>query len=124
MPKTIRVVLADDVKNFRRIIADLLRDEGLDVIEAADGDALHTAALTESPVVITDLRLAGRPRFDGLRALRSAKLACPAILITGWLDDDTRRDARELGIEHMLEKPFTLESLLAAIRALTADAPR
>ena len=117
MPTPIRVVVADANKNFRKIISDLLRDEGLDVLEAADGNAVLVAAHAFLPrVVVLDTKVRDPSAFDVIRKLRDASVRCQAILIGTYIDDGMREAAVALGVTHVFEKPFTLDALLAAIR--------
>lgn len=65
------IVIADDHGPTRRVLGDLLRDEGWNVLEARDGvELLELATANRLDAVVTDL---GMPRLDGLRAARALR---------------------------------------------------
>jgi CheY-like chemotaxis protein len=114
----VRVVVADDNDGFRKAIADLLGHAGFAVTSVADGDALFARALAERPdVIVLDVRMPGAGVFDVLRRLRSANVSSRVVIATAHADPHTRAEASALEIEHVLEKPFTFDALMDAIRA-------
>jgi DNA-binding response OmpR family regulator len=121
------VLLVEDDTEMRRMVGGALRRDGHFVIEAANGDeALEWLApgvldgdLKRVPdLVVSDIRL---PYFSGLEILEGLQVAArriPVILITGFPDAETHLRAAVLGAERVLEKPFELEELRAAVRAV------
>jgi len=119
-----RVLLIEDDEAMRRMIAATLRRDGHAVIEAADGDEAFDwlgAGIVDGnaayvpDLVVSDIRL---PYFDGLEILECLQVATrriPVILMTGFPDGHTAARAHELGAECLLEKPFELGELRAAV---------
>lgn len=117
-PCPVRIVLAEDDLELRRLLAQVLRRDGHEVVEVADGAELLAllamrAALGTAGVdlVITDVRM---PRTDGLQALREIRAAgwrVPVVLITAFPEPDLLARASLLGIAHLLAKPFELADL-------------
>jgi DNA-binding response OmpR family regulator len=122
--KQLRIVLAEDDYEMRRLLCDALRREGHDVIEAKNGSELLERVETELRhhaglnAVITDVCM---PGFTGLQALdwlqRVRSLHVPLIVITAFGDRRVREQARRLGAD-LLEKPFDLDELRARIRKI------
>jgi len=88
-----RVVVADDDPAIRWFFADLLRANGCDVEELADGEAaLDHARRTVPDLIVSDIRM---PRMDGVnlcRALRSDPiLADVPVVLLSWKEDWLRR---------------------------------
>ena len=118
------VLLVEDDTQMRRMLAAALRRDGHFVIEATNGDeALEWLApgvlegeLERVPdLVVSDIRL---PYFSGLEILEGLHVASrriPVILITGFPDQETHDRAAALGAECVLEKPFDLAQLRAAV---------
>ena len=78
---------------------------------------------TDLRAVITDLHM---PHMDGLafvRALRKALPDVPVIVASGRLEATPAQELRKLGVQVMLEKPFTQEKLAAALHAATQGSP-
>ncbi len=118
------LLLVEDDTEMRRMLAAALRRDGHQVVERANGDdaldwlgpGVLDGDIERIPdLVVSDVRL---PYFTGLEILESLQIArrrIPVILITGFPDHDTYTQAAELGAECVLEKPFDLGELRAAI---------
>ena len=81
MTEPVRVLVADDEPNLRRVLTAVLKRDGHDVVLATDG-AEAVAALDGVDVVITDLRM---PRLDGMEVLRHWRaqgITMPVLLLT------------------------------------------
>src|SRR5262249_27008363 len=122
--RQLRIVLAEDDYEMRRLLSDALRREGHDVIEAKNGSELLERVETELRhhaglnAVVTAGCLPGFPclqALDWLQRVRS--LHVPLIVITAFGDRRVREQARRLGAD-LLEKPFDLDELRARIRKI------
>lgn len=111
------VLIADDEPNIRRMVGALLRAEGYEVREAADGPAALVQARDAEPdVVLLDLMMPGG--MDGLHVLerlREHAPDLPVVMMSGraGLADAVR--ATKLGAAQFLEKPLTPEGVLLAL---------
>lgn len=121
------VVVADDDDDMRMLVAARLRDEGYDVMEAEDGAALdflvravQHASWREDreAVVLSDIRMPGLSGIEVLASLRREDWRLPVILWTGFDDADVVRAASRLGATALLHKPFSVNDLVARVRAL------
>lgn len=107
-----RVLVVEDTATVRRLLAEVLGLDGVEVTAVADG----LAALAAYPGVRPDLVLTDvdMPQLDGLsltRALRSRGVDVPVVVLTGRDDAATRRAAVEAGADAFLAKPFGLAEL-------------
>jgi CheY-like chemotaxis protein len=96
------------------------RVSGHTVAEAAL-DAVR-AAPREYDLIVTDYKM---PRLSGLdvaRELSRIRPDLPVVIISGYVDDELRRTARELGVRQVLHKLHTLDELFEAIDRLTGNA--
>ncbi len=114
-----QVLLVDDEANIRRMLGALLRDEGLSVAEAPNGNAaLLMVDQADPDVILLDLLMPPGP--DGLETLarlRERGRLTPVIMMSGkaQLTDAVR--AVKLGAFQFLEKPLTPEAVLVTVRA-------
>lgn len=120
------ILLVEDDEDMREMLAADMRREGYRVVEAADGDDavdwLGVGILDGDPerlpaLIVSDICL---PYVSGLDILEGARLSpwrLPVILITGFGDADTHERARDLGAECVLDKPFSMQTLRAAVRS-------
>jgi DNA-binding NtrC family response regulator len=122
------VLLVEDEPTLSRVLEHILTDAGYDVILCANGlDALGLVACgdTTVDVVVSDVGLPGL-RGDKLAgALRQLRPALPIVLMTGYSAVVAPGHEDALGVAAILEKPITIEDLLAAVRdALRLGAAR
>jgi two-component system response regulator HydG len=120
-----RILIVDDDRAFRLSTAALLRQEGYEVMAAADAAAAH-AALDGSAVdlILVDLRM---PGVDGLvltEALRSWGERAPILMISGYATVDVAVSALHLGADDFLTKPVEPDVLAAHVAALLERRPR
>jgi DNA-binding response OmpR family regulator len=125
------ILLVEDDEEMRRVLARALRRDGYGVVEARDGsealEQLGTVILdrrrrrTGGPaLLITDVRLPGFSGLEILEGMRLAALPLPAILITAFGDAETHADAYRLGATYVLDKPFDVDELRAAVQLALA----
>lgn len=120
------VLLADDDDELRSVIAEVLRSDGYEVIEARNGEELWALLLSELEdgpvhrpgVVICDIRMPGASGLEILRALRACNKSMPVVLTTAFGDEATHAEAESLGAELLLDKPFDLAELRVVVRIL------
>ena len=115
------VLVADDDPAMRALFATILRPQGFEVAEAADGvEALEEAQRLSPQIVLLDVDM---PRLDGfgvLEALRKRLAGCalPVIVVTAKDDPATEARCIELGAEDYLTKPIQPSSLVVRMRAV------
>ncbi|MFL5345099.1 MAG: response regulator [Hyalangium sp.] len=121
----LRVLLAEDQPEMRSLIRSALVRDGYEVIEAEDGPAVIRAIISglveeraRAPdLIITDMRMPGYTGLEVLARLRREDWPTPVILITAFGDEALHAEAARLRAR-VLDKPFELEDLRAAVRAL------
>jgi UDP-3-O-[3-hydroxymyristoyl] N-acetylglucosamine deacetylase len=118
-----RILVVDDEEQIRASLRGVLSDEGFAVLEAGDGRRARELLATAVPdLVILDVWL---PEIDGISLLEEIKSThpnLPVIIICGHANIEAAVRATRLGAADFIEKPFSLEALLASIeRALGHD---
>jgi two-component system, NtrC family, response regulator PilR len=113
----LRVLVVDDEKYIREIIAELLSRQENTVVTAGDGqDALGRLQQAEFDVMLSDVRM---PRMDGFELLRAVKRMYPrlaVVMMTGFSQDYNIKEAIMLGAEGYLPKPFRHDEVQLVIR--------
>ena len=113
------VLVVDDDPRLRRLLELELAEEGYAVRGCADGvEAL--ASIREQPpdLLVLDWML---PDFSGVelcQRLRSTGVRLPVLMLTGRDAVEDRVQALDAGADDYLVKPFSIEELLARLRAL------
>ena len=125
-----RLLLVEDEHLLRGLIAQFLRGEGFEVIEAEDGlqGASFFSGRGPFDLVLLDMNM---PRMSGLELLAEMcrlGIQTPVLMLTGNEDNRTAADALAGGILAYIPKPFELQhlellvSLAASPRTTTAAA--
>jgi two-component system, OmpR family, response regulator len=114
-----RILLVDDDAHLTRLVSSALEAEGFTVDTASDGDTgLELALRGAYEVAIFDWMLPGRDGPSLCRAVRAAKRPIAILLLTARSQVEDRVAGLDSGADDYLVKPFSVEELLARIRAL------
>ncbi|MEI2779091.1 MAG: response regulator transcription factor [Tetrasphaera sp.] len=115
----VRVLVVDDEPNLTELLSMALRYEGWDVRTAGSGTAAVRAAREFQPdAVVLDMML---PDFDGmevLRRMRADNAAVPVLFLTAKDAVEDRVAGLTAGGDDYVTKPFSLEEVVARVRAL------
>ena len=117
-----RVLVVDDEPQILRALRINLRVRQYEVHTAQTGaQALEVAARNPPDVVILDL---GLPDLDGVEIIAGLRgwTAAPIIVLSGRADSTDKVDALDAGADDYVTKPFSMDELLARIRAVTRRA--
>jgi len=114
-----QVLIAEDDRSVRESLVMALGVEGYDVEAVTDGaQALEAVARREPDVILLDIMM---PVLDGLtvcRRLRAGKCRTPILMLTARHEVSDRVSGLDAGADDYLAKPFSLDELLARLRAL------
>ena len=111
MSDPVRVLVADDEANLRRVLAAILSREGYEVIQAASGEEAIGMLHRNLYAVVTDLKM---PRIDGMTVLKRAALEVPdvpVIIITAHGTVESAVEAVRAGAFDYIEKPFEQDQI-------------
>ena len=115
-PPQPRVVIAEDETLIRMDLAEMLGEEGYDVVgQAGDGQrAIELAEELRPDVVILDVKM---PVLDGIAAAESiaGRRIAPVVMLTAFSQRELVERARDAGAMAYLVKPFTKSDLVPAV---------
>lgn len=121
-----RILLAEDDKEMRSLLALMLRKEGYQVRECMDGlsllDMLSSFFLPDEErenfdLIISDIRMPGVTGMEILLGANELDDFPPIILITAFGDKETHMQAERLGAVALFDKPFDIDEMLEKVRA-------
>jgi two-component system, OmpR family, KDP operon response regulator KdpE len=116
--KAATVLVVDDEPQIRRVMRATLTTEGYTVIEARNGaEALDRLRDGHPDLILLDMNM---PVLDGLQACREIRAisGAPIIMLTVRSADKDKVRALDAGADDYVVKPFSIEELLARVRAL------
>src|ERR1700693_201553 len=116
--KKTTILAADDDPQLLRLVTRNLQLEGYDVLAASDGQqALELIENNSLDLVLLDVMM---PKMDGFTVCYRVRecSAVPIIIITARGQDQDKVRGLDLGADDYLTKPFSVEELLARVRAV------
>jgi two-component system OmpR family response regulator len=114
-----RVLVVDDEPNITSLVATALRYEGFDVATAGNGrEALSQVSSYRPHLVVLDVMLPDLDGFEVAKRLRQDAHRVPILFLTAKDATEDKIRGLTLGGDDYVTKPFSLEELLARIRAV------
>lgn len=116
-----RVLIVDDEIEIREVLKDMLKEEGFDVVEAANGDEAYALySQHEIDVVILDLIM---PKKDGIKSIidltRDFQDVRIIVMSGGGLEQLNM--AKRFGAQYVFSKPFRMKEMMDTVHALAAQ---
>jgi DNA-binding response OmpR family regulator len=113
-----RILVIEDERTLAGFVEHSLQANGYAVTVCHDGEAGEAAALTgDYALVLLDLTLPGKDGLDVLSAIRVRLPDLPVIALTARAAIEQRVEGLDRGANDYVAKPFSLEELLARVRA-------
>lgn len=120
-----RILLVDDDHTFRVSTAELLRQDGHEVIVAASGqEAVNVLRAGSVDIMLLDFRMPGLDGVGVAEALRCHGEGIPILMISGVGTVDDAVHALHVGVDDFLTKPVEPDLLCARVSALLERRPR
>ena len=114
-----RLLVVDDEPTILELLAGTLRFAGFDVLTAVSGaEALRIAATVRPDLILLDIMMPGCDGFEVVRRIRGGGPRIPVIFLTARDGVHDRVTGLTLGGDDYVTKPFSLDEVLARIRAV------
>jgi two-component system response regulator PilR (NtrC family) len=112
-----RILVADDERSMRELLAIVLRREGYDVLLAENGrEAIALIEKEPIDLLISDIKMPDVSGVDVLRAAKRVDQDILGIMITAFASTETAVEAMRLGACDYLSKPFDIDLLKMKVR--------
>ncbi|MBE8146805.1 response regulator transcription factor [Brevibacterium casei] len=113
------LLVVDDEPNIRELLSTSLRFAGFDVVSAANGaEALRLAEQTNPDLLVLDVMPPDMDGFTVTRRLRQIGMNAPVVFLTARDDTSDKITGLTVGGDDYVTKPFSLEEVVARIRAV------
>jgi len=120
-----RVLVVDDEPNIRELVQVALKFHGCTVSTAANGtDAMRQAEATKPDLIVLDVMLPDIDGFEVCRRLRASGNEVPVIFLTARDTSSDTVTGLAIGGDDYVTKPFSVEALVARVRAVLRRAAR
>ena len=120
-----QVLVVDDEPNIRELVQVALKFHGCSVTTAVNGsDALRQAEASPPDLIVLDVMLPDMDGFEVCRRLRAAGNEVPVIFLTARDTSSDTVTGLAIGGDDYVTKPFSVEALVARVRAVLRRASR
>lgn len=116
----IKIMVAEDELRIRKLISDYLRNDGYQVVEAADGmEALEQFyANNDIALIILDVMMPKLNGWEACREIRKESKGIPIVFLTALGETSDEIHGLDIGADEYIVKPFRYELFMARIRSL------
>ncbi len=112
------IVVAEDDRAVRDLLAHHLQREGFEVVGVPDGQAALRCARGAADLLVLDIGLPGVDGYDVARALRREHRSLPIVMLTGRCEEIDRVLGFELGADDYVCKPFSPREVVVRIKTI------
>jgi two-component system nitrogen regulation response regulator NtrX len=111
------ILIVDDEESVRKSLADVMRDEGYDVVTAATGrEGIDLLNETQPALALLDIAMPGMDGVETLRRFRELRPEMPVVMVTGHGTIETAVKTTKMGAYDFMVKPPELAHLLLVVR--------
>jgi len=122
-----RILLADDSITIQKVVNLTFADEGIEVVAVSNGDmAERRLAEVQPDLVLADIFMPGKNGYELCEAIKenSQFRNVPVVLLVGAFEPFDQTEARRVGADAHLTKPFESRTLVETVRRLISASPR
>ncbi len=111
-----KILVVDDEPNIRKLIKNILEDEGYEVVEVESGNqAFRLVQEQDFDCVLLDVWMPGMNGLEVLELIKAGRESLPVIMISGHANVDLAVQALKKGAFDFIEKPLGTERILAVV---------
>jgi DNA-binding response OmpR family regulator len=118
-----KILIAEDERDIRDLVAFTLRFAGYEVVPAANGEEAVELAPKENPdLILMDVRMPRMTGYDACRVLKANPLMkdIPVVFLSAKGQESEIQTGLEVGAEEYLLKPFAPDQLTERVKAILA----
>jgi two-component system, response regulator, stage 0 sporulation protein F len=118
----IKLLAVDDEPGICDILKKTFAPVGFKVLTATNGaDALTLVKKEKPKIVFLDIRMLGMTGLEVLKEIKKIDESVKVIMVTVLDDDETRKEAKDLGADEFIVKPFSSDYLEEVVRGQVTD---
>ena len=115
--KKAKILVVEDEEEVRNLIADILTENGHEVITAADGNqGIELFKENDVDIVFSDLGMPGISGWQVAETIKSINKNVPIAIITGWNVDIEQEELQNRGVDFIAMKPFAVTKVLQLVQ--------
>ncbi|MCX7780297.1 MAG: response regulator [Negativicutes bacterium] len=119
------VLVVDDQPGIRRLLSEVLKDNGFLVATAANGyEGIKKAEEINPGAILIDMKMPGMDGIEALRELKRLGQSHKAIVMTAYGELDLVNEAKEIGAYAYVTKPFDIMALCSLVNEIVLGGHR
>lgn len=116
------VLVIDDQPGIRKLLNEVLSEEGYNVVTAGNGyEGLQRAKEQKPALILMDMKMPGMDGIETLREIKRYNQTIKVIMMTAYGELEMVNQAQLLGAENYITKPFDINALCQLIEKTLSD---
>lgn len=114
-----KILVVEDNKNIRKLMATYLKRNNYDVFEAGDGEeALDVIDKNHIDLIVSDIMMPNMDGYELTKELRQANYMVPILIVTAKDTIDDKREGFLLGVDDYMVKPIDMDEMILRVGVL------
>ena len=120
--RNMKILLVDDDEWIRDSLSIFFEAEGCRIVSVETAEeGLEALRSQEYDIIITDYKLPGMDGIEFLKQIKTSQQNAKKIMITAYKSEALIREAKKAGVQHLIAKPFTSDTIEASLTFLAAE---
>jgi len=120
--RNMKILLIDDDEWIRDSLSIFFEAEGCRIVSVETAEeGLEALRSQEYDIIITDYKLPGMDGIEFLKQIQTSQQNTKKIMITAYKSEALIREAKKAGVQHLIAKPFTSDTIEASLTFLAAE---
>ena len=116
-----RLLVVDDEDALRTVLTSELNNSGYEAIAANDGDvAIEELKKSSFDIILLDIKMNKMSGFDVLKFIKESNIKIKIVMLTGFADLKNAIEAKKLGANEFITKPYDINEVLSTLEKLSA----
>lgn len=113
------ILVVNDKRLMREILADMLKDMGYNVVMAEDGyKAIEKVKEVSFAIIFLDMRMPGINGVETLKEIKKINPETRVVMMTAYVGKNLEKEALKHGADTVIYKPFDMKKVMAIVEKL------
>jgi len=118
-PDKKNILVVNDKRLMREILADMLKDMGYNVVMAEDGyKAIEKVKEVSFAIIFLDMRMPGINGVETLKEIKKINPETRVVMMTAYVGKNLEKEALKHGADTVIYKPFDMKEVMAIVEKL------
>ena len=120
--RNMKILLIDDDEWIRDSLSIFFEAEGCHIVSVETAEeGLEALRSQKYDIIITDYKLPGMDGIEFLKQIQTSQQNAKKIMFTAYKSETVIQEAKKAGVQHLIAKPFTSDTIEASLTFLAAE---